>query len=376
MCKKIKILNLSSHLGIGGSEIQLRLVSLSLSQKKYEMAILIYNNSDHFVFNDELRKKGIKIYQSNFNNSLLKLIHTLYVIITFKPKIIHSWNSYINPIAYFLGKLFFVKKIIGSVRGSPKNEFIRYKSWRKKLYLLGNNIVVNSNEIIKELKEIGLKTNNAIYIPNLIEESKKSDNKTKENYIKEYKISKNDFVFVNVGNYRKEKNQKFLIEIINYLSHSISNIKCLIVGQTIAGQENVYYELCNLIDKYGLQEKVILTGFIKDTASIIDLADIYIHTSISEGTSNALLEAMQLGKCIVTTEIGGAKDLIIQNENGIILPCNNLNENLDVINFSNKLIELFHNKTLRESLGKNANIFIKENFKHSNIICLYDKIYN
>ena len=35
---------------------------------------------------------------------------------------------------------------------------------------------------------------------------------TKEKYLKEYNISKNDFVFVNVGNYRSEKNQKFLIE--------------------------------------------------------------------------------------------------------------------------------------------------------------------
>ncbi|MCC6721086.1 MAG: glycosyltransferase family 4 protein [Bacteroidia bacterium] len=375
MPKKIKILNLSSHLGIGGSEVQLRLASLLLSPNFYNLAIIIYNKSEHYVFNDELRNRGIKIFQCNSKSVLLKLIYTLFVIIKFKPDIIHSWNSYINPIAYFFGKLFFIKKIIGSFRGSPLNELSNYKNWKKKFFLLGDKIVVNSTEIIIELKEIKLDSDKVIFIPNLIEENKIPNQGTKNKFLKEYKISNNDIIIVNIGNYRPEKNQKFLIEIIHQMSKSIPNIKCLIVGQKIEGKENIYLELCENIDKYNLKEKVILTGFIKDSVSIIDLADIYIHTSISEGTSNAIIEAMRLKKCIVTTDVGGAKALITNKENGLILPHNKINEQFYTNNFSNNLIELIKNNKLRETYGKNAYNFLAINYNNSKTINLFDNIY-
>jgi len=102
------------------------------------------------------------------------------------------------------------------------------------------------------------------------------------------------------------KNQKMMIEGFAQAYAENKNIRLIIVGD---GPERNNLE--TLITKLKLEGVVTLTGFIPSPTDYINLLDVFLLTSLSEGTSMTLLEAMSAGKPSIVTDVGGNPELII-----------------------------------------------------------------
>ena len=68
-----------------------------------------------------------------------------------------------------------------------------------------------------------------------------------------------------------------------------------------------------------LKRRVLLTGFEEDVASWLDKMDIFLLTSITEGLPNVLIEAQGFGVPVVTTDAGGAREVVENNSTGIVV---------------------------------------------------------
>lgn len=88
----------------------------------------------------------------------------------------------------------------------------------------------------------------------------------------------------------------------------------------LAGEGDLAPNLKNLANELGISDKVIFTGFISDIFSFINAIDINICASRSESFPYMLLEGALMKKPTVSTEVGGIPDLIINGENGILVP--------------------------------------------------------
>lgn len=128
----------------------------------------------------------------------------------------------------------------------------------------------------------------------------------------------------------------------------------------IVGHGPQLYEIKELITKLNLHSKVFLHGKISD----IDLRKLYIKSQIviipsiwCENNPLVLLEAMEFGKSIVGSNIGGIPDLIIHRETGLLFEPGNL---LDLIE---KISEFLLNPQFGDRLGRNAHDFV---FKYCN----------
>jgi glycosyltransferase involved in cell wall biosynthesis len=53
-----------------------------------------------------------------------------------------------------------------------------------------------------------------------------------------------------------------------------------------------------------------LPGYVSDPRPYLASADVYVHPSLSEGASNAIAEAMAQGCAIVSTTVGGAREML------------------------------------------------------------------
>ena len=82
------------------------------------------------------------------------------------------------------------------------------------------------------------------------------------------------------------------------------------------------------IAEHGMEKAVRLMGRTDHPLRAMDAADIFLTTSDYEGISNALLEAMAIGMPVVATDCspGGARLLIRNGENGLLVPCGNTAE--------------------------------------------------
>ena len=150
---------------------------------------------------------------------------------------------------------------------------------------------------------------------------------------------------VSVGRLTSQKNHILLINAFKRISDLYPDYKLVIYGK---GPLRDF--LANQITKLGLENRVILYGHCKNAIDKIKEASIYIHSSNFEGMPNALMEAMALGLPCISTDCegGGARFLIENNKNGILIPRNNINA------LESAMKRLIDDRTWGLSLGEKA----------------------
>lgn len=106
-------------------------------------------------------------------------------------------------------------------------------------------------------------------------------------------------------------------------------------------------EFKGFVSREGLIGKVYFTGFVRneEMSNYLAAADIYVSSSLSDGTSMSLLEAMACGLPPVVTDVAANKEWVTDRVNGFIVP------RRDSQQLSEKIIELLENEGLRQKFS-------------------------
>ena len=102
----------------------------------------------------------------------------------------------------------------------------------------------------------------------------------------------------------------------------------------------------------------------------MNVCNIGVLTTITEGISNAIMEFMALGKPVIASEGGGTKELIVNNQTGYLIPYKSPKK------LENKIILLLNNKTKREEFGKRGKKRIESEFSIKKMLKKFLIIYN
>ena len=86
------------------------------------------------------------------------------------------------------------------------------------------------------------------------------------------------------------------------------------------GKGDLEKELREEAFRMGVSERVSFLGWRDDVPEIMQVLDVFVLPSLNEGMGRVLVEAMAAGKPIVASNVGGIPDLIIQGENGLLVP--------------------------------------------------------
>ncbi len=112
-------------------------------------------------------------------------------------------------------------------------------------------------------------------------------------------------VVLSVGQLAPVKGHRMLIEAFAAVHAANPGARLVLVGD---GPEEG--RLRAVAEAGGLSDRITFLGHHKDPLPFIAAADVFVQPSLSEGMSNALMEAMALGRCIVATRVGAASDLL------------------------------------------------------------------
>lgn len=146
---------------------------------------------------------------------------------------------------------------------------------------------------------------------------------------KELGIGENDFVFIFVGRLVGDKGINELVQAFKQLvvsssgveNSSIKNqIKLLLVGPFESDLDPLQPETLKEIDN---NPNVISVGFQKEVRSYFAIADSFVFPSYREGFPNVVLQAGAMGLPSIVTDINGSNEIIVDGENGIIIPAQN-----------------------------------------------------
>ena len=134
-----------------------------------------------------------------------------------------------------------------------------------------------------------------------------------------------------------------LIDAFERTTHQVSDIRLEIIGDS--DDEEYKTELHNVVRWQKLENRVVFHGWRDDVLDILDQADIYVLPSFTEGVPRSIVEAMALGKSVISTNVGGVPELLEQGELGLIVEPN------DSTVLADAMLRIASDKSLRDELS-------------------------
>lgn len=98
-----------------------------------------------------------------------------------------------------------------------------------------------------------------------------------------------------------------------------------------------------LIEKAKANSNVIFTGFTRDVALHLSAVDVLVHPTYREGFSMVIQQAMAMGCAVITTNIPGPSEVIVENESGLLVPVK------DPVSLQNAMETMYIDNKLRAS---------------------------
>jgi glycosyltransferase involved in cell wall biosynthesis/peptidoglycan/xylan/chitin deacetylase (PgdA/CDA1 family) len=301
-----KVMQLLNHLA--NSHFNLSLAGL----KKDDQTLngFINENIDIFI-----------IKQKNDND--FKIIKRLVTILKQKKiNIIHSHNWSTLLYAVSAAKIARTPIIIHGEHGIETREieegWKRYLA-KKILYAKCNHIITVCEDLKSTLRRrYHVKNHKITVIYNGVENTESNNNTEIEDLRKRYNLGRFSKIIGTVGRLRPVKNMELLIKVFSQVHMKYPGSALLIVGPDNEDTNEYYKILKELIGELKLEKNIFFLGIVKNIPGILNLFDIFVNTSISEGLSNTILEAMVHKVPIVASNVGGNPELINNNQTGLL----------------------------------------------------------
>ncbi len=280
-------------------------------------------------FNDDPEKYGVIINHIDLVRNPLNLkniIATKQMLALIKEKGIDAIHCN-TPIGGILGrvcgKLCGVKKVIYTAHG-----FHFYKGaplfnrtvikWIERFMAHWTDAIITMNkEDFEEAKKFKLRNNGKAYFVHGVGINTKDFNVEcdKEAKRRELGIKETDTVLISMGDLIKRKNYNPVIE-------AVAKLKNAGVHYLICGKGPELESLTALAKLLGVEEQIHFLGFRTDVKELLQIADIFVFSTLQEGLPRSLMEAMSVGIPCVVSKIRGNVDLVEDGVNGFLCETN------------------------------------------------------
>jgi len=302
----------------GGSERVMSIVANKMQERGYEVEIICLN--DQIVFypiNEDIKITHVEI-EAGTKSLPKKLWWFRKYIKKTQPDVVIAFMVSVYTVT-LLALMGVDIPVISSVRNDPAYSNLRKKITRKILLPRSAHVVVQTQQIKEFFNKNIQKKTTVIYNPvnekvfeNSYDDDNVDDNENLKLKVKEERINR----IISVGRLYPQKDQKIMIEAFAKVSEHHPDWKLVIFGE---GPQRRALETMIQDPRFKIQDKVSLPGRSENIIDELKKSKVFCLSSIYEGMSNALVEAICVGLPIVTTKVSGTEELIKDGENGFIV---------------------------------------------------------
>jgi glycosyltransferase involved in cell wall biosynthesis len=266
-----------------------------------------------------------------------------------------------SPVAALLGriaaKMAGVKRIVYTAHGFKFNdrmsvaEYQFYYSIEKFAATITDLILTQSWEDFQTSKKTQLIASDKLrHLGNGIDIDKFSrarlPNDTRSRIRAEFGIPEDRLIIGIVARITLIKGHGELIKAFAKLQSQFDRLHLLIVGGQLESERDSYQiEVERAIDEHQLRDRVTITGMRTDIPELLMAIDILSLPSLWEGLPRSVIEGMAMELPVVTTDIRGCREAVVDGETGIIVPTQ------DSASLAEALAKLIANPSLRQSFG-------------------------
>lgn len=340
-------------LGYGGAGKMIVYLANHFSKIGYDVVVYVEEQEGkHYDM-----EPGVQIYQETefFNNYYTRHFRQIFQlrrrVKEIKPDMVISFQTNQNALSVLATRGRHIPVIV-SERGDPYqyNDIVaKLKTW---VINKAEGGVFQTHKAMQYYGKELQKRSIVIYNPNTVIGIKRP----------EWAWRSNEIAFVGRFDIH-QKRQDLAVEAFKLVAEKIPEVKLVFYG---AGQEQEIIKA--LVNKMNLTDRVVYKGLVKDIPNAIKNSKVFLMTSDFEGLPNALIEAMACGLPCVSTDCtpGGARELIKDGVNGLIVPCG------DAAAIAESVVYLLNNPQRADEIGQEAQKIV-DKLEPSNIYSQWEK---
>ncbi len=374
--KKIKVLRIINRFNIGGPTYNATFLTRFLSDE-FETLLIgglpEKGESDSLHILEEYGVEPILLPEMkrkpNFFSDRKALKKIKEIIVEYKPDIVHTHASKAGALGRKAALDMNVPVIVHTFHGHVFHSYFGkvktelYKFIERKLAEKSTGIIAISelqkNELVNTYKIATEKKVNVIPLGFDLQKFNENLSEKRKNVREKFEIGEDQVAVAIVGRLAPIKNHALFLEAVNLLQvQTEKKMVFFIVGDGELRDE-IAQKVSDL-SKKGVD--IRMTSWIKDINEFNAGMDIICLSSNNEGTPVSIIEAQASQVPVVSTNVGGVQNVMIDNETGYIVPKNNARI------FADKLLVLIENEVLRNEMGQKGWTFVKERFHFERLV--------
>ena len=358
---KPKVLHIINSFEQGGTERQaVQLVRLLHEGKLYRMYLASLDNRG--ILLDEAERIGLgeiaeypltSFYDLNFLRQLRRCVRFLK---EHEIEVVHTHDFYTNIFGMTAAKLAGVRVRIASKRETAGFSSPAKKRAERCAYRLAHSVITNAEAVRKQLISEGVRTEKLVTVYNGLDMKRVAPQSDLDRP-----------AILALLNLPREPDRLFVTIVAN-IQHSVKDHPTFLraaarvlkavpkAAFVIAGEGSLINQLRVFAEELGIGHHTFFIGRCQRVAELLSISNVCVLSSKAEGFSNSILEYMAAGRPAVVTDVGGAREAIIDGQTGFIVPAG------DDETMAGQIIELLRKSDLAAEMGKRGRLIVEEKF--------------
>jgi glycosyltransferase involved in cell wall biosynthesis len=312
----------------------------------------------------------------NFFSDRIALAKLKSIIKEFKPDIVHTHASKAGALGRKAAFDLKVPIVLHTFHGHVFHSYFGtlkthlFKTIERRLARKSSAIVAISDIQAKELSEehriCSIDKMHVIPLGFDLDKFRDEGGVKRHSIREKYRLSEDVVAIAIIGRLAPIKNHGFFLNVIEKIARETKRkLAVFIVGDgecmpSIKARKQK-------ISEPNLQ--FFLTSWVKEMDCFIPGMDIVCLTSLNEGTPVSLIEAQAAGVPVISTDVGGVRDVVSEGQTGFIVAKENENE------YAQKLALLVTDKKKRSEMSQNGWKFVEDKFHYRRLVQDMEKLY-
>lgn len=282
--------------------------------------------------------------------------------------ILHTHDFYTNVFGMSGGVLARLPVRIASMRETSGMRSAAQAHVQRFLYSLSHHIVANSNAVRDKLIADGTSAEKVTVVYNGLDLRRLDMHVSRQEALAMLGVPANPprrFVSI-VANMRHEvKDYPMFLRAARHVKEAVPDAAFL-----LAGEGELSDSLRALARELGIQDSTVFLGRCENVAELLSVSEACVLSSKAEGFSNSILEYMAAARPVVVTEVGGAREVVVEGETGYLVASG------DDATMAARLIALLRDPETARRMGEGGRRVVEEKFSCEAQLARTEELYD
>jgi glycosyltransferase involved in cell wall biosynthesis len=320
--RPMRVLAFVTDFNIGGTERQVVNLARGLERSGFELHLACFRRSGAFFGELDARSVRVRHYRIARlygARTLLQQLRLARYLRRHAIDLVHTFGFYPNVFALPAARLARTPATIASIRDTGDHLTPLQRRVQRAACSLADVVLANSGAVGRRLVADGYDPGRIEVVYNGVDTGSYTAASRSGGVRQQLGLAPGERVVAVLSRLSRLKGLEFFLQAAASLAPRFPGVRFLVVGDNTI---DVGYrgELAAYAARLGLAERVIFTGFRSDVPELLAATTVSVLPSLTEGLSNALLEAMAAGVPVVATSVGGNPETVVDGVTGLLVP--------------------------------------------------------